>query len=59
MANLNAACACVKVHRLRDAKAYLKKAGDTEEARYVQNVILAMEGKRPWKEVAGKIIISE
>lgn len=59
VANLNAACACVKVHRLRDAKEYLKKAGDTEEARYVQNVILAMEGKRPWKEVAGKIIFSE
>lgn len=56
-ANLNAACACVRVKRLTDARYYLSKAGATEEADYVGRVIRAMEGTGGWRMEAGKIII--
>lgn len=48
-ANLNAACACVKLKRLTDAKRYLKGAGDTRQARYLADIIKAMEGKCKWR----------
>lgn len=48
-ANLNAACACVKLKRLTDAKRYLKGAGDTSQARYLADIIKAMEGKCKWR----------
>lgn len=48
-ANLNAACACVKLNRLTDAKRYLKGAGDTRQARYLADIIKAMEGKCKWR----------
>lgn len=56
-ANLNAACACVRVKRLTDARYYISKAGATKEADYVGRVIRAMEGTGGWHMEAGKIII--
>lgn len=56
-ANLNAACACVRVKRLADAKHYLSKAGTTEQADYLGRVIRAMEGTGSWRMEAGKVII--
>ena len=56
-ANLNAACGCVMTKRLVDAKKYLQKAGNTRQARYVGNVIKAMEGSVNWKIVNNRIII--
>lgn len=47
-ANLNAACACVHFKRLKSAKEYLDKAGDSEDVGYVRSVIDAMEGKVKW-----------
>lgn len=58
-ANLNAACACVRVKRLKDAKRYLEHSGDSEDARYVGRVIRAMEGKAAWQVVDGEVIINE
>ncbi len=58
-ANLNAACACIKTHRLVDAWKYLPKAGNSEDAVYLNNVIRAMEGSVSWKLVNGKVIITE
>ena len=55
-ANLNAACASVKTKRLGDAKKYLKKAGNTKEAQYLNNIILAMEGDVNWK-MNGDVLI--
>lgn len=48
-ANLNAACACVKLKRLTDAKRYLKGAGDSRQTRYLADIIKAMEGKCKWR----------
>lgn len=48
-ANLNAACACVKLKRLTDAKRYMKGAGDTRQARYLADIIKAMEGNCKWR----------
>lgn len=56
-ANLNAACGCVMTKRLVDAKKYLQKAGTSRHARYVDNVIKAMEGTVNWKLVNDRIII--
>ena len=56
-ANLNAACGCVMTKRLVDAKKYLQKAGATRQARYVGNVIKAMEGSVNWKLVNNRIVI--
>lgn len=58
-ANLNAACACVKVGRLTDAKQYLKKAGYGSEATYLNDVIRAMEGSVNWHMEDGVVIIEE
>lgn len=58
-ANLNAACASVMMHRLNDAKRYLKQAGDSEQAKYVGNVIRAMQGEVKWKMENGELIILE
>lgn len=56
-ANLNAACACVMVRRLADAKRYIAKAGDSEDAKYVKFVIDAMEGTAKWKkDETGKVV---
>lgn len=44
-ANLNAACACVQTRRLTDAKRYLSLAGESEDAKFVRQVIDAMEGR--------------
>lgn len=58
-ANLNAACACVKMKRLYDAKRFLKNAGNTPQALYLSDVINAMEGNCSWKLIDGKVIINE
>ena len=58
-ANLNAACGCVKMRRLTDAKNYLKKAGNLPEAAYLADIIRAMEGKVKWKMENDKVIITE
>lgn len=55
-ANLNAACACVQVRRLKDAEAYLERAGDSKEADYVRRVIRAMQGKGSWRMEHGKVV---
>lgn len=44
-ANLNAACACVKVRRLTDARRYLERVSPGADASLVQDIIDAMEGK--------------
>lgn len=56
-ANLNAACACVRVKRFADARKYLKRAGDSEDALYVANVILAMEGRTSWHMEGSRVVI--
>ena len=56
-ANLNAACGCVMTKRLTDAKKFLKKAGSLKEARYVGDVIKAMEGSAPWKIESKRVVI--
>ena len=56
-ANLNAACACVKLKRLTDAKRYLKGAGDTRQARYLADIIKAMEGKCKWRMDNGVLTV--
>lgn len=56
-ANLNAACACVKLKRLTDAKRYLKGAGDTKQARYLADIIKAMEGKCQWRMENGVLTV--
>ena len=58
-ANLNAACGCVKTKRLNDAKKYLQKAGNTEQAKYLGNIIRAMEGDVKWKMEHGVLIVVE
>lgn len=58
IANLNAACACVKVKRLTDAKRFLKNAGNIPQAQYLANVIKAMEGKCQWTIQGGKIVVT-
>lgn len=58
-ANLNAACGCVMTKRLVDAKKYLQKAGTTRQAKYVSNVIKAMEGSVNWKVQNGRVIVLE
>ena len=58
-ANLNAACGCVMTKRLNDAREYLKKAGNTFAAKYVANVINAMEGDVEWKLENGTVIVEE
>lgn len=58
-ANLNAACACVKIGRLADAKMYLKRAGYGFEATYLRNVIQAMEGTVNWRMEDGRVMIIE
>lgn len=55
-ANLNAACACVQKKRLKDARAFLAFAGESEAASYLHDVIDAMEGKIRWKMVDGKVV---
>ena len=59
VANLNAACACVKTLRLTDAKLYLQKAGNTSEALYVADVIRAMEGTAKWRIEQGRVVIEQ
>jgi len=57
-ANLNAASGCVMTGRLVDAKKYLKKADEnSRQAKYVGNVIKAMEGSVDWKVERDKVII--
>ena len=56
-ANLNAACGCVMTNRLKDAKKYLEKAGNSDDSRYVANVIKAMEGEITWEMKNGKFVI--
>ena len=58
IANLNAASGCVMTDRLVDAKKYLQKAGDSRQAKYVGNVIRAMEGSVEWKVENDKVIIT-
>lgn len=58
IANLNAASGCLMTGRLVDAKKYLEKAGDTSrQAKYVADVIKAMEGSVDWKIEHDKVII--
>jgi hypothetical protein len=56
-ANLNAACGCVMTKRLNDAKKYLMKAGNTSNAKYVANVIKAMEGNVNWRLENKRVVI--
>lgn len=56
-ANLNAACACVKAKRLKDAKRFLSHAGHTPEALYLADIIKAMEGKATWTMENGRVTI--
>lgn len=56
-ANLNAACASVKMKRLKDAKAYLRKAGNSDQTEYLQDVIKAMEGEVKWRLEGDKLIV--
>jgi len=56
-ANLNAACACVKMKRFSDARKYLGRAGDTENAQYVADVIDAMEGRVNWHMEGYRVVI--
>ena len=56
-ANLNAACACVRLKRLTDAKRYIKGAGDTKQARYLADIIKAMEGKCQWRMENGVLTV--
>ncbi len=56
-ANLNAACACVKMKRFSDARKYLKLADGSEKAMYVADVILAMEGRANWHMEGAKVVI--
>lgn len=56
-ANLNAACACVKMKRLSDAKRYLSNAGHSEQAQYLNDIIQAIDGKCQWKMENGKLVI--
>ncbi|MBR4897857.1 MAG: hypothetical protein IKZ48_03620 [Prevotella sp.] len=58
-ANLNAACGCVMTKRLVDAKKYLQKAGTSRQAKYVGNVIKAMEGNVNWKIQNGRVVVIE
>ena len=57
IANYNAACACVMTKRLNDAKKYLAKAGKSKDAKYVANVIRAMEGSVQWEIRNGRLIV--
>ena len=57
-ANLNAACGCVKMRRLTDAKEFLKKAGNLPEAAYLADIIRAMEVKVKWKMENDKVIMT-
>lgn len=59
VANLNAACACVKARRLTDAKRFLLNAGDSNQAQYLGHIISAMEGKCNWKMENGKLILED
>lgn len=58
-ANLNAASGCVMTGRLVDAKKYLEKAGNTRQAKYVEDVIQAMEGTVNWKIENDKVIVEK
>ena len=58
-ANLNAACASVRTHHLKDAKTYLSKAGNSEQAIYLRQIIQAMEGEVKWKMEKDKLIVTE
>lgn len=58
-ANLNAACACVEAKRLSDAKRFLKKAGNSTQAVYLNDIIRAMEGNCHWQMIDGKVVITE
>lgn len=55
-ANLNAACACVQVKRLTDAKRYLAKAGRSEAAKEVKFIISAMEGTVKWQMKGDRVV---
>jgi outer membrane protein OmpA-like peptidoglycan-associated protein len=58
-ANLNAACGYVMTKRLNDARKHLSKAGKSAEARYVSDVINAMEGNVDWRLENGRVIVIE
>lgn len=58
-ANLNAACACVRMRRLTDARNYLKKLDATDEASYLEDVIRAMEGTVNWRMEGDKVIVTD
>ena len=57
-ANLNAACACVRTKRLTEARKYLKNAGNSPQANYLGDVILAMEGQVNWRLEGGRVKIA-
>ena len=59
IANLNAACACVQMKRLTDAKHYLNQAGPSADARYLSDVIRAMEGTVKWRMVDNHVFVIE
>ena len=58
-ANLNAACGYVMTKRLNDARKHLSKAGNSADARYVADVIDAMEGNVEWKMEHGRVVVLE
>lgn len=57
IANYNAAYASVRIRHLTDARKYLKKAGHSSQAIYLDQIILAMEGNVKWEMKNGKLII--
>ena len=59
IANLNAACACVKARRLTDARHFLLNAGDTKQAQYLADIIKAMEGSVSWRLENGRLIVDK
>lgn len=59
IANYNAACGCIITKRFSDARKYLKKAGNGENAQYVANVLKAMEGNVNWKIENKRLVIYE
>ena len=58
-ANLNAATVCVRRKRLKDARHYADRAGNSEDAVYLRNVIKAMDGSAQWEMEDGKVKLKQ
>lgn len=57
-ANINAANACIEMHRLEDAKHYLNLCDSSSlQVRYAKDIIRAMEGQAEWRMENGRLIL--